>query len=226
MTVPPLPDVPCIRVRLSYTSVYSTKAGSRFYLSYGGSAPTGANCNTLASDIGSAWATNLAPVVTDHYSLTEVDVIDIATHSGASGSDSTTHAGGRTGVLLPDQVATNVEFDIARRYRGGKPRMFLPPGEQGDLATAATWTTAFVTAVNSGMAAFMAQIEALSIGAVGALAHVNLSFYNGFTNHTSTSGRERAVPTYRSTALHDPVTGYACKVELGSQRRRRVASGS
>jgi len=74
------------------------------------------------------------------------------------------------------------------------------------------------------MTAFMAEIEALSVGAVGALGHVNLSYYQGFKNITNSSGRERAVPTYRNTALLDVVQGYAAKSVVGSQRRRRTST--
>jgi hypothetical protein len=93
-----------------------------------------------------------------------------------------------------------------------------------DASSLSSWTGGFVTAVNSGIAAFFTAVEALSVGAVGALRHVNLSYYAGFTNHTNTSGRERAVPTYRATAVHDNVTSYAAKVEYGSQRRRRTST--
>jgi hypothetical protein len=59
---------------------------------------------------------------------------------------------------------------------------------------------------------------------MGTLAHVNLSYYKGFTNVTNSSGRERAVPTYRDAALVDPVTGYFGKAIMGSQRRRRTST--
>jgi hypothetical protein len=71
---------------------------------------------------------------------------------------------------------------------------------------------------------FFTAVEAISVGAVGALAHINLSYYSGFTNITNSSGRERAVPKYRATALHDLVNGYAVKKEIGSQKRRRTAT--
>lgn len=224
MTVVPLPDVPCVRVKLDYQDVSGFDAGSRFYLSYSGSAPTGANCATLASDVASAWATDMASLVTAEWSLVEVDVLDIATNSGLSGQWTGTHAGTRTGPTLPLQCATNIEYNISRRYRGGKPRMFLPPGAEADLTNQAHYNSTYVTAVNTGIAAFMAALEALSIGAMGTLAHVNLSYYSGFRNITNSSGRERAVPVYRPTALHDVISGYSCKTLVGSQRRRRTAT--
>jgi hypothetical protein len=224
MTPPPLPDVPCVRVRLIWSDGGTLRAGSRFYLSYAGSAPTGANCTTLASDIAAAWGTNIAPMVNGDSALVEVDVLDIGTNSGLSGQWSGSTPGTRAGTDLPLQVATNVEFGIARRYRGGKPRWYQPHGVEADLATQSTWSSAYVSANNSAVTAMFTAVEALSIGAMGALRHVNLSFYSSFTNHTGTSGRAKAVPTYRASALHDNITGYSTKVELGSQRRRRTST--
>lgn len=224
MTAPPLPESPCVRVRLDYTQGDSFLAGSRFYLSYAGAAPTGANCITLATDISEAWATFVAGDVDANFSLTEIDVLDIATDSGLSGQWTGDIPGTNSGTSLPAQCATNIEFGIARRYRGGKPRIFQPPGVAGNQLNAGEWDSAFVTAVNGHQVSFWAQIEALTVGAMGALRHVNLSYYKGFTNITNSSGRERAVPTYRATALLDPITGYSTKSVIGSQRRRRTAT--
>lgn len=224
MTVVPLPDVPCVRVRLIWNESTLGEAGCRLYFSYTGSAPTGANCTTLAGDVASAYASDLASLVDQYTILQEVDVLDIATDSGLSGQWNGTHAGTDTGPTIPSSLATNIEFNISRRYRGGKPRMFLPPPSQDSVTDQTHWTTGHVSAANTGIAAFAAAIEALSIGSMGTLQHVNLSYYKGFTNIVNSSGRERAVPTYRTTALHDNIVGYSTKAIVGSQRRRRTST--
>jgi len=213
-----------MRIRLDYTQEDGYLAGSRFYIAFTGTLPTSANCATLAGDVAAAWNTNLASLVDAAVSLTEVDVLDISTDSGNFGTWSGAHPGTDSGTSLPSQVATNVEFDIGRRYRGGKPRMFLPPATLTNAEDAGHWTSDYITAVNTGVAAFMAEIAALDIGAIGVLSHVNVSYYQGFTNVTNSSGRTRAAPKYRPTALLDPVTGYACKGRMGSQKRRRSAT--
>jgi hypothetical protein len=163
-------------------------------------------------------------VVDTAWALTQVDVLDIATTAGASGIWSGNNPGTDTGTSLPSQVATNVEFKISRRYRGGKPRMFLPSATLGNEVDAGHWSTSYVTQVNTQCTAFFAAIAALSVGAVGSLTHINLSYYSGFTNITNSSGRERAVPKYRATALVDHVTGYNTKLLMSSQKRRRNAT--
>lgn len=224
MTAPPLPESPTMRVRLDYTQVDGYLAGSRFYLGYAGSPPTPGNCTTLATDIAAAWNTHLGAVVSLYWALTEVDVLDITTNSGASGQADVDYDGSDSGDSLPSQCAMNVEFDIARRYRGGKPRMFLPGGQVGNTLDGGHWSDSWVSTVTAAVAAFFAEIEALSIGAVGALNHQNLSYYEGFTNVTNSSGRTRAAPKYRATALVDNIEGYAAKALMGSQKRRRNAT--
>lgn len=224
MPTPPLPASPCVRVRLIYDTTAVKAAGNRFYISYTGSAPTAENCQSLASDISGFWGTHLAPLIWNEIALVEVDILDLASDAGAAGGWTGTVDGTRSGTLIPDSVANNVEFDIARRYRGGKPRMYLPPGVAGDLAAANEWSSDFVSDTQSGVEAFFAAIAGDSVGSMGTLAHVNLSYYQGFKNFTFPSGREKAVPQYRATALVDAITGYAAKAIVGSQRRRRTAT--
>lgn len=224
MTVVPLPDKPCVRVRLIYNEGAVGESGNRFYISYAGSAPSGGNCASLATSIQGFWSSHLAPQISNAFALEEVDVLDIATDSGLSGQWTGSDPGQATGTGPPANVATNVEFGIARRYRGGKPRFYLPPGDNGDILSLSSWTGQFVTNTTAAVTAFFAAIEALAVGSMGTLQHVNLSYYSGFKNVANSSGRERAVPQYRATALSDPIVGYSCKAIVGSQRRRRTSS--
>lgn len=224
MTVVPLPASPCVRVRLIYNEGSAGEGGNRVYFSYSGTPPSGADCTALASGVATAWAGNLQGLIPANYSLDEVDVLDIATDSGLSGQWHGADAGTRAGSYLPANVATNVEFGIARRYRGGKPRFFLPPGVQGDLESQGAWSAGYVSSVNEAVVNFFNAVQELSPGTIGTLQHVNLSYYKGFTNITNSSGRERAVPQYRDQALLDTVTGYSAKAVVGSQRRRRTST--
>lgn len=224
MTVVPLPDVSTIKVRLVYTTAAVADASTRLFFSYAGSAPSADNCVTLAGDIKDAWVAQLASLVTSNFALVEVDVLDIATDSGNFGSWEGSELGTRGGGEAPIQCALGIEYNIPRRYRGGKPRCYLPAGTLSDLDGVAQWTADFITEVETAFPAFISAVEALSVGAVGALAHINLSYYKGFTNITNSSGRERAVPKYRDTALSDIIDGYAPKKIISSQKRRRTST--
>jgi hypothetical protein len=226
MATVPLPDTPCVRVRPSWNHGGVGEGGVRFYLSYSGSAPSGANCNTLAGDIEAQWHTHLSPLWTSQTVLNEVDVLDIATNSGLSGFWTGTESGSRAGTTIPVQCADNVEFDISRRYRGGKPRFFLPAGVEADLATEAAWGGSYITEVNAAVAAFFAGIAGLSVGSMGTLAHVNLSYYSGYATTTPPwrGPGFKYPPKYRDVAKSDTITGYAMKATIGSQKRRRTAT--
>jgi hypothetical protein len=219
-----LPASPCLRVRLIYSDDAGNEAGSRFYLSYAGAAPTAATLDTLASDIAGLFNTDLWQYVNQVWTFTEVDILDIATDAGASGTWSGSHSGGNTGAIISANAAINVEYLIARRYRGGKPRMYLPPASDAQMLNSAKWEPSFTASVQTSFATFMTAVEALTPGTLTALTHVNLSYYKGFVNVENSSGRERAAPTYRSSALLDTVTGYSVKQVIGSQRRRRTST--
>lgn len=203
--------------------------GNRFYLSYSGSAPTGANCTTLCNDVATAFGSNLASLIPGYFALKEVDVLDIASATGFSSQTPVSESGTRSGTSLPLQCATNVEFGIDYRYRGGKPRMYLPPGVEADLLDQSHYQGSFVTAVDTGVAAFFTALEGLSIGSMGTLAHVVLSYFDGYDKNQPPTGKWRGPgfkypPAYRSEALHYAVSGYAAKATISSQKRRRTST--
>lgn len=227
MATPPLPDNPSIRARLIFSSGGSTLLGNRLFFNYEGSAPSGPNCTTIAGDIAAAVGTHMVGLWADNFTLDEVDVLDISTEMGASGQWTGSTAGTRTGNTLPDQCATNVEFGIAERYRGGKPRIFLPPGCVADMGTTATYNTAFIDAVNATTPLFFEEVEALTVGSTGPFTHVCLSYYKGVNTATPPwrGPGFKYPPKYRSpNAVSLPVTGYFCKAVIGSQRRRRTST--
>jgi hypothetical protein len=211
---------------LDYKNTDNTLAGSRFYLSYGGSAPTPANCATLAGNIAAAWEADIAPLVDQSWSLVEVDVLDIATYTGLSGQWTGNNAGTRPGTPLPAQCSVGVEFNIARRYRGGKPRMFFPPGNTGDTADNSHWLVAYYNQWSASMGTFIAACVASPPGAIGPLAHVNLSYFDGYNTNTPPwrGPGHKYPPKYRPTALHDPVLSYSGKAVIASQKKRRTAT--
>jgi len=227
MASPPPPASPCARVRLIYQDSGGNQSGNRFYVSYAAGPPSGANCSALATSIAGLWNTDIAPIVNDDVSLIEVDVLDIATTLGASGTVSVSHAGTRAGTPLPIQCATNVEIDIAQRYRGGKPRLYWPPPVTGDQIDPSRFNSTFIALANTQTAAFFTAVNALAPTGFGTIAHVVLSFYEG-KNTTTPPWRGpgyKYPPKYRSpSALLYAVEGYACKAVIGSQKRRRTAT--
>jgi hypothetical protein len=224
--MPPLPspgDV--IRIHLSLKDNNNNVFGSRFYLKYSGGPPTQADLNTLSTNVRTAFSSDLAGLMATYLELSEVICTDLSSNTGAEGTDSTAVAGTRSGTGLLINDAANIGFEIVRRYRGGKPKIFLPFGVTTDTSSDRTFTNTFVTAVNTGWGSFIAAILAGSYSSFNPVDNCNISYYSGFTVAISpTTGRARNVPTKRTTPVVDTITGHACSTTVGSQRRRLRAA--
>jgi|SRR5271165_612507 len=225
MPSPPPPDVQTVRVRLDYDHDSGLKGGNRFYLSFTGTRPDGSTADTLATTIQTAWSAQFQPLFNPVWQLVEVDVLDITDDMGASGFWTGSDAGTNTGTPLPADACMNVEYDIARRYRGGKPRIYFPGATDGNQLNDTTWQSSFIADYAAAVPAFFSAIHSGAPGSMGDVNHISLSFYKGFTNETPTGKRYYATPTYRTpNAISDPITGYAPKAEISSQRRRRTST--
>lgn len=224
MATPPTANV--VRVRWTGTNGTATW-GCRIYIAYNPLVlPDSSDVNAIATHTSVAWDSNLAALHGPALHLTAVTVEDLSGPSGAVGTWSGSIAGSRGGSpSLPDDVAANVSFKIPARYRGGHPKTFLPVGLSDDLDTNGTWTSGFVTAVNTGISGFVAGVLSTTGLSCTLVAHVALSLYHGFnTVGPDAEGRYRYPPKYRSGAVTYAVTSYATAVEIGSQRRRRVST--
>lgn len=222
--MPPLPAAAgVLKVSIPLTIDSDTAALNRFYVHYAGSAPTSADASTFAQGVEAAWGADLAPLHNTLVHQQLVQVEDLSSSTGAVGIGTTPHVGTRAGDVLTGGVCAIVEFKINRRYRGGKPKVFLPAGIRSDIQSMQTWNNTFIAALQSGWAAFMAGV--LSSGWTGAstLTHVNVSYYSGFTVVTDpTTHRARNKPTLRGTPTVDTVVAYGIETGIGSQRRRNM----
>lgn len=220
--MPALPAVPKVVKVILFNALLDAAsfAVNRLFLQYSGTAPTDAQLATFGGDINTAYGSDLrglqGPGVT--YSGVELEDLSSATSAVATVADS--FVGTRTGNSLGGQVACVVSGEIARRYRGGHPRDYWPFGVDTDLNDAISWSSGFLTSVGTGIASFLTAVEAAGWTGAGTLETVNVSYYQGFTNHTYPSGRVRPIPTLRGTPVVDPITGYIARRSLGSQRRR------
>jgi hypothetical protein len=153
--------------------------------------------------------------------LTSVNVLDLATSTGAEGQVSNTFAGTRAGTENFANVCVNIAGQIARRYRGGKPRSFPPFGVQADLASPKAWTTTLQTAVNTSWANFITAVSALTQGTTVVGHQLNVSYYQGYgTAVTHPSGRVTQPLKLRTTPVTDQIVTNTMSIRPGSQRRR------
>jgi hypothetical protein len=155
-------------------------------------------------------------------------MVDLSSDLGAAGSFPESVIGVRSGAELGADLCLLVNFEVGRRWRGGKPRGYLPLGTADDLETRQTWTSAFLSDVETPVQDLYSQMEGSTFGGCTCVQQVNVSYY-GPPNRliTGSTGRVRNVSTVRG-ATGSPYTGPAVdnitavtfNPRLGSQRRR------
>ena len=220
--MPALPAAPgVIRVTIPMGAATDPNALCRIFTHYSGTAPTSAQLKTFCDAVSSAWLSNITPLQSAVWTQFPIQCEDLSTATGAVAQGTTSNPGVRSGHSLPASNSLMVQFLIARRYRGGKPKIFLPVGVAEDLATGPTWSTSFLTATSTGFQAFIAAVNAAGWAAAGTLTHVNVSYFQGFTSvQNPVTHRWRNVPTVRGAVVVDPITAYGVEVGIASQRRR------
>lgn len=221
MATGPLPPVPAtLRVDLIWSSSGDTDIMNRLFFQYSGAAPSPSDCTSLASQIFTALAAESSQWGED-VSLTNVIVTDLSIVSGNQGEESSTQAGGKIAGALSASTALLINFHITRRYRGGKPRIYLPWLVETDLSNRRSWNPAAVAAAEGALSTFFTACSTMTSGSTALTNHVNVSYFAGFDVVTSPiTGRARNIPKRRTTPFVDVVTGFSGSLRPGSQRRR------
>lgn len=134
--MPALPDVPgVIRFEVNFTVGTDAAALVRAYWSYTGGVPTPGDMAAFAGQLYSAYS---GPGVALYHTDTTLDLVqcvDLSSSTGSTGEAAGPLVGTRAGESLGADVCALMNFSIGRRYRGGKPRMYLPYGVADDLLT-------------------------------------------------------------------------------------------
>lgn len=222
--MPALPAVAStLRVQLKHTVGADVDVLNRFYLLYSGTAPTGAGLNTMAAAVESAWASDLKTYASSTVTLTEIIIEDLTSSTSAIGTWSGSTAGTRAGTFQAGACVL-INFTIARRYRGGKPRVYLPYLVGGDVTTPQLWNTTTTAALLTAWNTFMTAVIAAGPSGTTITGQVSVSYYEGFTNYMGPTGRYRARSTVKSGTelpiVPDAVTSTTVNAKVASQRRR------
>lgn len=218
-----LPAVPSVvRTELFYTNNATTGTIlNRLFFKYTGGAGTDTTMATLADNISGYWGTHVKSLVVDEAALSSVKCVDLSSATAPLGEYVTPVPGTSGGSSIPASTAFLVTYQIARRYRGGKPKSFLPIGAQSDLADVGAWSTTFISNVQTQWNAFIAAVLA-DTSAVTFTDQVNVSYYGPpnvpITNPVT--GRTRTVSTLRTVPLVDTIIGTTYEAELATQKRR------
>lgn len=220
--MPPLPDVPqVVRVSLKFSYGSDLDVLPRFYFEYDDAAPTNAGLVTMATAIESSFVSNMEAAMTPLVTWTEVECVDLTTPDSAVGSYSFSHQGTRSGGELTANDCVLVNSTIQRRYRGGKPRMYLPWGSESDITTPQTWASGSITTFETYYTDLVNDVLAAFPSGTTGVGQVNVSYYQGFdVSINPVTGRARNISKPRTAAVVDAILSSSVNARVGSQRRR------
>lgn len=224
--MPPMPPAPGVLqlVIHSRDAAVAHDLINRLHVHYSGAAPTPAQLVTMAPTLLVEWASVFCPLMHPAKHVTGIDIIDLSSTTAAQTSLTGSSIGTRTGAAVPVDACVVVSGQVARRYRGGHPRAYLPLGTVTDLDGARQWNAALATDAAAAMISFMGVAVGAGWGGAGTLTPCNVSYFAGFHNVTFPTGRVRSVPTIRPGGpVVDTITTFVGRTNIGSQRRRLAA---
>jgi hypothetical protein len=209
-----------IRLDYHFTVGSDVAAKCRTFYSYTGVPPGSGVLNPFASTVLTDAATRFAPLMTSDRILTSLVATDLSSSTGDVGVATTATAGTRSGGSLPADICTLQSLEIARRFRGGHPRIYWPFGADLDLLDPQHWNVAWPGIVKGQLDGLDGDTEAAVWAGGGVLDNVSVSFYSGFTVHTGVTGRARNVSTPRFVPLVDPIVSTIVRQGVATQRKR------
>lgn len=220
--MPALPDAGnVVRLDFKHSEGVDLALGNRTFWKFSGSGPSISNMNDLAGFAEGFWSSYLKPLAPNEVNLIEIVATDLTSPMASRGQWNGSVAGTRGSGSLPINDVVLLNFEVLRRYRGGKPRIYAPWGTSADLATDATWNTTMIGDVNAGWTSFRGGFIGQGFGSCAITEQVNVSYYEGFDSvQNPVTKRWRNIPTPRTTPQIDVIPAFSCNPFVGSQRRR------
>lgn len=210
--MPALPDAPAALKVQVFGSYGPANWANVMYLQFSAAGnPTTADLNSLSTQFMTAYQL-LGNLMHTTCSVSQVTITDVSSRTGNQGTAVTGFAGIKAGTALPASVAICLTKTIARRYRGGHPRMYLPGQVTADTQDSRTWNTTATAAALTRANLFYAQVNGLTTATSGLCKLANVSYW--FTSPPKTPPQLRPVP------LVELITGFKVDNRIDSQRRR------
>jgi hypothetical protein len=221
--VPALPPVPgTVKLQLHWTVGPDGNAMTVMHWGYTGSAPSASSISSWTVAINAAAALDLAPLIFSGNAYQGCTVTDIASNTGVQITAPAPTPGTRGGETLPAQCAVLLNKHIATRYRGGKPRSYVPFGQAGDLQGDENWSTTFISAVASGWANFTTALTNKTEGSTVFTSETAISYYQGYASPvTHPGGRVTQGSALRTGGpIIYPIVSTSVNPKPATQRRR------
>jgi hypothetical protein len=201
----PLPPISgALKVQLGWGVDDETASITVMHLAYTGGPPSSGNCATMAAAIRADQVTRFTALLNASSGITSCRVLDLSSDMGGEGESGGFDSGTRTGDNLAAATAIVVSKHIARHYRGGHPRSYLPLGSATDLDSG-LWDGGFADTVNTAWTDFVSDCTSDGTGCA-ITGEIQVSYVSGGAR--------------RDTPQKDTILSYTTDVKVGSQRRR------
>jgi len=202
-----LPLVPqTIKLELHWTLGSDANVMSHMYYSTAAATPSTNDLLAFATLFATSYNTNMVSQTHSSVALRKVRGIWLGDRTSAVPEWNGTYTGNRAGTPLPAQTAVLFNLRIARRYRGGKPRLYFPGGVAADMTDPQHWLSTFLTSCGNAMTAINNALQAFTSATINTPFLVNVSYYSG--------------KSLRTAPVVDAVSAITMNSIPGSQRRR------
>jgi hypothetical protein len=207
------------RLQLFFKNNNVNIGSTRFFFSYSGGSLSQANMGQLSSTAATSWHTHFGGIQHPNTTLDRVIATDLNSTAGFVGTTVAGTAGTSLGTELPVSNCVLVNYTIGTRYRGGKPRNYLPIGDASFTANGKQWSQAFHDTALAATNGFLTDM--LTPGVPLSFSHVSVSYYSGHqTNDNPGTWGPVNEPMPRGAGVPSAITSVSVNLKIGVQRRR------
>lgn len=191
-----------LKIILFYTGERNTALNVFYASCLGAHGATAEDLDTLAENIGTSFASNVLPHISENYGFSMCSVADWTSADGLTGFQDFDDQGSVSGTAPTDQVAILLNEEGLMRYRGGHGRFYLPTTGTTNMESGLSWTGAFVSAVTAAAADFLNYVATQTIGD---------DLLTPVLYHRGSKDLEQG---------YEDIVGITCSPTPGTQRRR------
>jgi hypothetical protein len=165
-----------------------------------------AQATQIATGVLNAYNSNVTLSLSPVVIVDSCDATDLTSTSGGVGTHTNAVTGSGTTGTPSANTCCLVKHVIARRYRGGHPRTYLPPMGATALLSSNTWQSGGVSVLQTNFNAFITGALGTTVTGNTIAAHVNVSYYSAHV--------------LRSSPVVDLISGSIVESMVATQRRR------
>ncbi len=180
--MPPLPPVPTV-IKLEFlyqdTLGEARECANIQHIAYSGSAPTEAEMATLLGLLAVQWEGTVMQRMSHDLVLAELKGTDLSSSTSAEAAIPLAVPGANGGDYNSIASAVVISWNIARRYRGGHPRSYIPGIVTGDIVNGYQISTAAQAAFTTHANDWLTAVNGMSAPPNSPFQLVSVSYRSG-----------------------------------------------